>query len=70
MYFFRLMSSYLLCYFSNIPVFSVAYNCVKNIIIITLLCPFEFKTLMHGNEDLSYEDNCHVFDVHKFFKDI
>ena len=30
-------------------------------------CPFEFKTLMHGNEDLSYKDNYHMFDAgHKY----
>ena len=30
---------------------------------VTLICPLEFKTLMHRNEDLSYEDNCCIFDA-------
>ena len=36
---------------------------------VTLICPFEFKTLMHGNEDLSHEDNFLIFDtVHKYLE--
>ena len=36
---------------------------------VTLICPFEFRALMHGNEDLSYEDNCHIFDaVHNYLE--
>ena len=32
--------------------------------VVSTICPFEFKTLMHGNEDLSYQDNCCIFDVY------
>ena len=30
---------------------------------VTLICPFEFKILIYGNEDLLYEDNCRIFDA-------
>ena len=34
--------------------------------VVFAICPFKLKTLMHGNEDLSYKDNCRIFDaVHK-----
>ena len=37
--------------------------------VVSAICPFEFKTLMHGNEDLSYKDNCRIFDaVHKYLE--
>ena len=33
------------------------------------ICLFEFKTLMYGNEDLSYKDNCLVFvAVHRYLE--
>ena len=37
--------------------------------VVSAICPFEFKTLMHGDEDLSYNDNCRIFDaVHKYLE--
>ena len=37
--------------------------------VVSAICPFEFKALMHGNEDLSYKDNCRIFDaVHKYLE--
>ena len=43
------------------------YQCLEVIGVVSVIFPFEFKTLMIGNEDLSYKDNCHIFDaVHKY----
>ena len=37
--------------------------------VVSAICPFKFKTLMQGNEDLSYKDNCRIFDaVHKYLE--
>ena len=37
--------------------------------VVSAICPFEFKTLMNGIEDLSYKDNCHGFDAeHKYLE--
>ena len=38
-------------------------QCFELIEEFTLTYQFEFETLMHGNEDLLYEDNCGVFDA-------
>ena len=37
--------------------------------VVSVICRFEFKTLMHLNHDLSYQDNFHLFDaVHKYLE--
>ena len=38
-------------------------QCLQLMEEVTLIYPFEFKTLMHGHKDLSYEDNRHVVKI-------